>query len=269
MSESTVVVSSPSDSTQLARRAATEEHLATRPGFDVATMQQADFEHGLVRVRTRQQRMQRILDEVMTDKVHYGNPNNAFPRPILLKAGAEELRTFFRFTLRRLDESRTVTKEYCEVVVRLGIFDSVGRLIAERSGACNTMEKRFEKRKGGGYTYLDAREKLHDCLTMAEKRAGTLLTCEATGASAFFANREGMDEALESAEGEVSPVWTDEERKRVYAAAREAGIATKIDMRNFVRDTLGRDRVETGDDVDQLLDALTVIREQSTAGHAP
>lgn len=188
---------SAAESVALQREDAAQEHLARRAGYDVANLSEEEFVRGLARIRVRQQRMQRVLDEVLIKDVHYGNPNNAFTRPILLKPGAEELRQFFRFALKHVSEpQRVITPEYVEVVVRLGVYDHTGRLLAERSAACNTREKRFQRRGGNGYTYTDAREALHDCVAMAEKRAGTLLTLEVTGASAFFANREEFESAL-------------------------------------------------------------------------
>jgi len=198
-----VATRSAADSVALDREAAAQEHLAQRAGYDVANLSEDEFARGLTRIRVRQRRMQMILDQVLVEDAHYGNPKDkrgspVFTRPILYKAGAEELRGFFKISLRRVDEQRTVTPEYVEIVLRLGAYDHTGRLLAERSAACNTMEKRFQRRDGQGYTYRDAREALHDCVAMAEKRAGTLLTLEVTGASAFFANREEFESALAS-----------------------------------------------------------------------
>lgn len=237
MVDHAVVRHSPEMEIELRREAATQAHLAQRAGYDVANLSDEEFARGLERIQLRQRRMRQILDQVLIAEVHYGNPNNAFPQPILYKAGAEELRGFFKISLRRVDEQRVVTREYVEIVVRLGAYDHTGRLLAERSAACNTMEKRFQRRNGKGYTYVDAREALHDCVAMAEKRAGTLLTLEVTGASGFFANREEFESAL-AAETEAGspapagnttsgptsrqlhrldralaqPVWSDEER---------------------------------------------------------
>ena len=175
--------------------------------FDVATLSEEQFEHGLQQLKRRQQRMQQILDTVLVEGVHYGNPTikgttkKAFEKPMLLQAGAEELAKFFRLTCRHAEPPIiAATRDYCTVTVSLGCFDIGGRLITVRSASCNSLEKRF-KRGSGGWTYTDAREVVHQCLTMAEKRAQTLVVRAATGATGFFAAEEEMERAL--AEDEV------------------------------------------------------------------
>lgn len=245
----------------------TQEQLS-RPGKDLADLSEVEFEEGLKRLKTVQQRIQKLLETALVEGGHYGNPDTydggkAFKKPILYKAGAEELRRLMRYSLRRLGPDVVTVlaptpedpQGYVSVVVEMGLYDATGRLLAVKSAACTTKEGRFRKYgKQGGWTYDDAREKLHDCLTMAEKRCGTLLTCEATGATAFLANGEEMESALEEAERPITP-WTDAEKKAVYAKAAEKGIGRKA-FAALVLKELGRAAVGTGPDVVNLLSAI-------------
>lgn len=231
--------------------------LKNRPGYDIATLSDQEFEQGLERLKVRQQRMQRILDTVLHDGIHYGNPKNAFKKPMLLQPGVEELIKLFRLSPKHGHPPIIeATEQFTSVTVMIEIYDSMGRLLAARSGSCNTIEKRFEKKsEKGGYTYKDAREMVHNCQAMAEKRALKLAVSAATGATAFFANEEEMAEALAEDVPEPTP-WTTEEIKAVQKAAVAAGLKTRDDLKAFVSATLGREFVATGEDVATLLIAL-------------
>lgn len=246
------------------QREATSIALANRPGFDVALIPEEEFARGLERIRTRQVRLQRILDTVLVPEVHYGNPSigngrTAFKKPMLYQAGAEELRNFFRLHMQHVDPPVIVEREeYASVTVTLGIFDNAGRLLCVRTGNCNTREKRFERNDKKGFTYADAREMVHQCLAMAEKRAGTLGTREATGATGFFSAEEELDKALAGeAPAAAEPVpMTEGEKATLYAEAAKVGIKKAAEFKAFVQETLGRGFIGTGADVDALLAAI-------------
>lgn len=245
---------------ELHREAATLA-LQNRPGFDIATISEEEFEEGLHRLQVRQRRMQRILDTVLIEGVHYGNPKDrngrsVFKKPMLLQPGMEELQKLFRLTPRHAQAPIIEFSEsFASVTVTIDLQDSAGRTVATRSGSCNTLEKRFEG-KSGGYTYKDAREMVHNCLTMAEKRALKLAVSAATGATAFFAAEEEMEKALEEDVPEIVP-WTPDEVSQVVKAAAKAGLKTKTELKEFIKHTLGRDEVGTGADVQALLEAMT------------
>lgn len=236
-------------------------NLQPLPDHDlVADMPEEDFERALVRIKTRQSRMQKIIDTVLIEGAHYGNPtdsrgNKAFKQPILLQAGAEELRNFFRLTPRHLEPMQiTESAAYVSVTVMLGMYDGAGRLLGTKPGSCNSMEKRFRKFNGNGYTYTDAREVLHDCIAMAEKRANTRLTREVTGGTAFFANRDEMEDGLEPDDKPITP-WTDVEKKQVYAAAQKKGLGRSA-FAKLALEALGREQIGSGEDVAQLMEAI-------------
>lgn len=236
------------------------------PGKDLADLTDAEFNAGLERLQTVQRRIRRLLETALVEGGHYGNPKDsrgrvAFKKPILYKAGAEELRRLLRYTLRRVEPDEVTiqapsaddTFGFVSVVVLLGIYDATGRLLAVRAAACNTKEPRFRKYDGSGWIYQDAREQLHNCIAMAEKRAGALLTCEASGATAFLANEEAMAEALD--EDKAMAPWTDGERTLVRQAAGRKGIGRRA-FEELVHRTLGRDQIGTGPDVLSLLEAI-------------
>lgn len=242
------------------RREATTIAVMNSRGKDLAEMTDAEFDLGLVRLKTVQLRMHRVLDTALVDGAHYGNPKDksgrdAFKKPMLYKAGAEELRRLMKLRLTRTKPDDVIaTAEYVEARVTLGVVDAAGRFLCEKAGACSSKEKRFQKfGEKGGWIYDDAREVLHVVIAMAEKRAGSLVTLEASGATAFLSNAEEMVESLE----EDKPIipWSDEEKQQCYDLAAKKSVGRKA-FAKLVLDTLGRREVGTGDDVKQLLAAI-------------
>ncbi len=244
-----------------AEREARTIELRDRPGFDLADVDETEFEKGLAKLKLRQQRLQRILDTSLLQGVHYGNPvdrngNPVFKKPMLYQAGAEELRKLFRLSPVRVGDPLIIADDkFVSVTATMAVQDSMGRTLAVRSGSCNTLEKRFEGR-GGGRIFKDPRETIHVCLTMAEKRALTLATRDATGATAFFCAEEEMNEAL------APQPWTEEEKKQVIAVARKAGLKTRGELKALAVEVLGSEFVGTGEDVAQLLTALEQRRQK-------
>lgn len=228
-------------------------------GKDLADLSESEFEAGLQRLETVKARMMRILDVALVKDAHYGNPKDkngreAFKKPILYQAGAQELRRLMRLNVSRTKDDEIIsTPEYCQAVVTLGIYDSGGRYICERKGACSSVEKRFKRFDGKGWIYDDAREVLHVVVAMAEKRAAGLLTLEASGATAFLANGEEMQDALAEDEKPISP-WSDEEKKQCYAAAAKRGVGRDA-FAALVLKTLGRATVGS-EDVPRVLAAI-------------
>lgn len=240
--------------------------MQNKPGFDVAAIPDEDFEKGLETIKRRQLRLQRILDTVLINDVHYGNPKDSsgrpvFKKPMLYQAGAEELRTFFRLTPRHLEPLQiTETQDFVSVTVRIGLFDNAGRLVGARSANCNSREKRFERNDKKGYVYTDARETVHNCIAMAEKRALTFVTREATGATGFFSAEEEMEKALAAGTGEpkLEP-WTELDKKMVYARAAKIGIKSADEFEKFAKEVLARNDVRqfiAASEVETLLKAI-------------
>lgn len=245
------------------QREAASHELVAKKQFDVANLSDEQFEQGLERIRVRQKRMQQILDTALIEGVHYGNPKTSqgrevFPKPILYQAGAEELRNLFRLQLVRVGEAVVIeTKEYVSVTVTMAVMDGAGRILAPRTGNCNTLEKRFEKRGGGGWTYSDAREMVHQCYAMAEKRAGVFATREVTGATGFFAAEDEMEKALEAREAEAAgkqPLPA-RDRESFVGACKRAGIP-EAEIEGFIETTLGEKRDLMVADVEPLRAAL-------------
>jgi murein DD-endopeptidase MepM/ murein hydrolase activator NlpD len=249
-----------------------EQGLQLRAGYDLANLTEQQFEEGLARIAVRDARLEQVIATVLRPDVHYGNPLDrmgkpVFQRRILYKPGAEKLRTFFRYHCANMAAPVIEqSKEWVSVTVRRGISDSAGRLLAERTSNCNTLEKRFEKRGGGGYTFTDARQKIHDCLAMAEKRADGLLTLEVTGASAVFYAEEELDRiaAEQQEENDSIPPWTADDKQAVLLAARAAKVKSG-QFDRLVMEVLGRRDIHTGADVTKLLTALQAIQAEQVA----
>jgi hypothetical protein len=250
-----VAVRTASDENELKRRDYTERQLA-EPGHDLADLTDVEFENGIKRLKTVQSRMKRILEEALVVDVHYGKESDSRGNPVfkknrLKKAGAEELRRLMKLRVSDIAPPVVVmTDELVSVTVTCGIFDSMGRMLCEGQGACNTKEKRFRRFDKKGWIYEDPREEYHNCLAMARKRVAALLTSEASGATGFFADADGM-EAAEEEDRPITP-WTPDEEKRVIAACQAKGIGRQT-YAKLREEALGRVHVGSGADVEKLL----------------
>jgi len=255
------------------RREAASMEIANRPAATLATMSDEDFERGIAQLKLQQARMLRLLDEVLVENVHYGNPNKAFKNPILMQAGAEELRRLLRLTTRELDRETVVTAEYCSCQITIGIYGPTGIPLATKQGACTSVEKRFVAKSGKGFIYTDAREVLHQVIAMARKRAEVLATREATGATGFLVGEEEMEKAVAEAESAADPgarPRTVEQQDQIIAGMKEIGIRTKSEAVAFQREALGAERYEaievfTQGDAAILLAAIQAKRQSKDA----
>jgi hypothetical protein len=207
---------------QVARREAHAEIMA-QPGKDLADLSEVEFKRGLERIRLVQERMEKILATALQEGKHYSNFGGAFKQKLLVKAGAEEVRRLMRVRVRRLAAPDVLaTEDWVSVTVHLGVYDEMGRLIAERSANCNTKEARFYNQKSSKWTYTDAREMVHQCLAMADKRASVDLTEEASGATGYFATAEALSAGIE--EGAAIAGCSGEDKIRI----KEAALAKKM-----------------------------------------
>jgi hypothetical protein len=231
--------------------------IVERQHDDIAHLTDDQFEDGLRRIKVRFERMERILATALQIDKHYGVPvgrdgRPAFKKPFLYMSGAEELRNCFGLKCRDFKPAEIIqTKEWTSVTTFTILEDRAGRMVAPRGGNCNTLEGRF-RAQGGGWTYADAREKLHDCIAMSEKRSAKLSTSEATGATGFFVSEaelaKGIAAGLElqgldtddKPEDLLKP-WTQEQREMVLLAAETAGIKTRGDLRKMLTLVCGRD----------------------------
>lgn len=240
------------------------QQILAQPGKDLADLTDDEFERGIRRIKTVQARMQKLLDEVLQENVHYGKEkdsrgNPVFKKPILKKAGAEEIRRLMRWTLRDMTTPEITRDEdgHQRVMVHLGVFDSLGHLMSSAQGVCHTAEPRFLRFDKKGFIYQDAREQLHNLTSMARKRAGVAATCEASGATAFFANREEMVDVVDADDDEDTVItpWSDDERKEVFDLAISRGMGRKA-LESLTVDLFGRLKVSTGMEAKKLLAAV-------------
>ena len=241
--------------------------LLEQKSFDIADIPEDVFKTGLERIQRRQARLQQIIGTVMIKGAHYGNPNNAFKKDILYKAGAEELRETFRLKAKTLAEDAQVTAEFVSVTVTVGLFDLTGRQVAEETANCNSLEPRFRKFDKSGPTYQDARETIDNCTAMALKRARSRATMAATGASAFFANEDDMEAGLEArVKGDEPERWSDEARKKFMDDARAAGVKSRRDLEALITKALGGERPVLVTDIPKLYEVLTTRKQEKAEG---
>lgn len=245
---------------ELQRRAVTEAKLADT-GYDLSMLTDTQFEDGLKRLTLVQDRIKKIIGTALVEGVHYGNPEakgrKAFKRKILYKSGAQELRRIMRLTLRTVHRTITETPEYVSAIVEVQALDSMGRVVAQATGACNSRESRFRKHGAADlWTYIDPREALHDVIAMSEKRAGTAVSLEASGATGFFADADALED-IENAEYEVRAEWSDEQRGDFVRVAMKGHKMTKQQMLEWLGNYLGDGRtLAYADEVDALMEAI-------------
>jgi hypothetical protein len=241
-------------------RATKSREIAVSHTFDLAEMEEATFARGLEKLKTGQARVQRLLGEALVKDAHFGNPNNALPKPILYAAGAEELCRIGGLRVARSEtpDSEICTPEFVAVTVVRCLVDRFGNIVDETSRSCNSHEKRFRQKKGEGWTYSDPREVLNDCRAMAEKRAKVALVRSALGVTAFLAHEDEMDEAVTQRQPRALVPWTREEKAAFYAAAK--GKLTREDLEPFIASVLdGRTEVGSGDDVELLIERVNAL----------
>lgn len=243
---------------------------------DLADMSEPEFEAALARADKARRRVERILDNMLIPGAHYGNPKNAFQHPILKLAGAEVLETNFRLTIYAPTTGGTTDRDvtiipptygidgktildpgWVSVTLSRGIMAPDGSRIGITTANCNSREKRFKKHGSSStekFTYQDARETLHDCLSIAEKRCKVRLVRGALGLTAWLESEEEM-EASVAEEDTPTELWTEVEKKSVYDAAQKKGLGRRA-LTALVQDTLGRTQVGAGADVTKLLAAI-------------
>jgi hypothetical protein len=275
------------------RRAANSLAILERQA-DLAQLTDTEFERRLEQAKKGLVRMQEVFQSLMVEGVHYGtkdrNGNNVFKEPDLTQAGGELLRSLFRLTPSRVGEPVvTATAEFCEVRVTIALFDMAGRRVAERTGVCNSAEARFYERprsKGrqdqaaapigededapveapdvqqvkadrrGKPLYTDARETLHVCSAIAKDKA-----------------RQAIAAKIGTQQAEGRRPWSEEEKQRILAAAKRAGIQRQGTVRHVIMEVLGYNPPFTGDDVTRVLARLATwtaddVRKLETAEQA-
>lgn len=101
-------------------------------------------------------------------------------KPSLLKAGAEKLAAYFGFSTSISIENRfeNYDKRLVAYEVKVTVFDSTGRIIAEGIGAANSQERKFLKG--------DFFSQINTVIKIAKKRGFVDAILTATGASSIF-----------------------------------------------------------------------------------
>lgn len=268
------------------QREAATMALANRPGVSLATMTDEEFEAGIAKLKTVQRRVQRLLKEVLIPDVHYGNPKDrngrpVFQHPMLYQAGAEELRRLLRFQVRVLGQPDVVMDDsFVSVTVVVGVFSSTGELLCQKLANANSLERAYERRDRKGFVYSDPREVLHACMTKAVKRASSLATREAAGATGFFAAEEELADALEQETDPLDQPADKADQDVLITRARDLGVKTKPQLLELIREAVGPERYaqcggtfskrDVGETV-ALIEQKKRAREQdlATDPHAP
>lgn len=101
-------------------------------------------------------------------------------KPSLLKSGAEKLAAYFGFSTSISIENRfeDYSKRLVAYEVKVTVYDSTGKIIAEGIGAANSQERKFLRG--------DFFSQINTIIKMAKKRAYVDAVMTATGASSIF-----------------------------------------------------------------------------------
>lgn len=237
----------------------------------IAAIPEKEFERLAATERLGQQRLQHLLHHVLVRDVHYGqvkakDGSPVFPKPVLLDAGAVAAMNAFRFQMVAIAPDRETIVEspkdgdrgFVSVVVHRALYTLGGVCLATTSAACTSKERRFRKfGTKDGWVFDDAREVLHDLISMAIKRARVRLVRDALGLAPWLSSEEEMEKAIEDAERRDRPIhpWTEEEKQQVYAAAQVKGLKRRA-LERLVVETLGTAKVGAGQDVERILAAI-------------
>jgi hypothetical protein len=236
---------------------------------DLAELTDEQLTEMIADQRKREARGRRMVRELLVEGPHYGYRLEEDPagketeRPFLRVAGAEVLRGQTRYHVRTLSHPlETLTRQFVNVTVELGVYTQGARLLATGIGSCNSKEPLFKP--NGETSYKDPREIVHHCLVRASQRAEVLATREAFALTAIFADAEEHRRVFEDAPLPKDFVeWTDAERASVRALVQELRIS-KARIRRLVCHLFGRPAVATGEEARLVLEECERIRARQT-----
>lgn len=228
----------------------------------LADMSDKEFDLALQRMQKTMVRQRAIMDTVLIEGTHYGNPldrnaNPVFKNDILYQAGADHLVETFhcQWGIHEQGDVEEVSAEYVRVTVRRILYDIRGRIMARGEGTCTSHEKRFRPNYGdkSGFTWRDAREVLHDIRAIATKRCRVTTVIEGFGLRGFIGQEEGDDD--EKKGGKPLEPWTEAERKNVFKEASAVGM-DREDLKALAFKLFGRTNVGTGKEVADIITAI-------------
>lgn len=233
----------------------------------LADLTDQEFDAAVNRMSLVITRQRRIMENVLQEGVHYGNPkdargNKAFKKDILFQSAADQLTELFRlqWSLGHQPDVEIVTPEFVRVTVHRCLIDMQNRVIATAEGTCTSHEKRFNA-YGGGFTWgKDARSELHVIRLQALKRCRVSAVAEGFGLRAWIGTDEEPRDPNETDtdSGDNKPVipWTIEEKRAVLDAGAAKGM-TRGEAEKLKIATLGSDRpIGSGKDVELMLAAI-------------
>jgi len=127
--------------------------LAARPDpgvYALAAMPEADFEQRLELFVTARKRVQKVQKALMTEDVHFGTIPGT-KKPTLMKSGAEVLCNAFGLVPTyetTIDYGDGVSAPHITVTAKalVHLGESLGPVVAEGMGACNSWEKHYRYR---------------------------------------------------------------------------------------------------------------------------
>lgn len=250
------------------RREEMSRALTMRDGWDIALLDDEEFEHELRLNKIRIERVERIIKNDCLAGIDYGKVPGV-DKPFAWEGAADKIARRLRWSALIAGEPSTQqVGEALSVTVTCVIRDNAGHDLLAMTRSCSTFEKRFRK-KAGGWKFVKPEEAINELVAMAFKRARVAGVLSAAGVKHLFANpdqlREDEDVAKEAAE-DAKPLTLEGAlnfpvKGKPLSAVRNTGL-TQLD--EWAQGKLQEDPESTA--LARLLEAVHLVQEARKAG---
>jgi hypothetical protein len=250
------------------RREEMTRALTMRDGWDIALLDDDEFERELALNKVRVERVERIIKNDCIENIDYGKVPGV-DKPFAWEGAADKIARRLRWSA-LLDGPPSIQQvgEALTVTVTCVIRDSAGHDLLAMSRSCSTFEKRFRK-KSGGWKFVKPEEAINELVAMAFKRARVAGVLSAAGVKHLFANpdqlREDEEVAKEAAE-DAKPLTLEGAlnfpvKGKPLSAIRNTGL---VQLDEWAQGKLQEDPDSTA--LARLLEAVHLVQEARKAG---
>lgn len=184
------------------RREEVTRALTMRDGWDIALLDDTEFEHELQLNKVRIERVERIIKNDCLPGIDYGKVPGV-DKPFAWEGAADKIARRLRWSaLIAGAPAIQPVGEALSVTVTCVIRDNAGHDLLAMTRSCSTFEKRFRK-KSGGWKFVKPEEAINELVAMAFKRARVAGVLSAAGVKHLFANPDQLKEDEEVASESV------------------------------------------------------------------
>lgn len=250
------------------RREEMTRALTMRDGWDIALLDDDEFERELALNKIRVERVERIIKNDCLENIDYGKVPGV-EKPFAWEGAADKIARRLRWSA-LLDGSPAIQTvgEALVVTVTCVIRDSAGHDLLAMSRSCSTFEKRFRK-KSGGWKFVKPEEAINELVAMAFKRARVAGVLSAAGVKHLFANPDQLkedDEAAQEAKDAAAPHTIETAlnvvvKGKPLSAMRNTGL---VQLEEWAQGKLQGDPESTT--MLRLIEAVHLVQEARKAG---